>query len=214
MLMKKKCMIITLIIILIILIITIFVYKEANYDVNEFKLSMKTLLRQELTLDEMKSSNLYKAYEKINSNSNLDEINNIIKKKNDNYAGTFETWDFVYGRIMIGYNEHIEPKVWCKLISFETPYTIELNDNELNSLLECKSLDEVVDILGEPILLLEGYKENDIKYIYEWGIKAKYFESSPYGGPLNFPLPYKRKFRVNVEVIENNLIHNLTIKKY
>jgi len=207
-------MIITLIIILIILIITIFVYKEVNYDENEFKLSIKTILRQELTLDEMKSSNLYKAYEKINSSSNLDEINNIIKKKNDNYAGTFDTWDFVYGRIMIGYHELTEPKVWCKLISFETPYTIELNDNELNSLFECKSLDDVVDILGEPILILEDFNENYINYIYEWGIKAKYFEPSPYGVPLNFSLPYKRKFRVNVEVIENNLIHKLSIEKY
>ena len=212
--MKKKCMIITLIIIFIILIITIFVYKEVNYDENEFKLSIKTILRQELTLDEMKSSNLYKAYEKINSNSNLEEINNIIKKKKGNNVILFETWDFIYGNIWIGYNEYLEPKLWCKLVSFYTPYTIELNDNELNSLLECKSLDDVVDILGEPILKLEGFKENDIKYIYEWGIKAKYFEPSPYGVPLNFSLPYKRKFRVNVEVIENNLIHNLTIKKY
>jgi len=111
-------MIITLIIILIILIITIFVYKEVNYDENEFKLSMKTILRQELTLDEMKSSNLYKAYEKINSNSNLERNQQYYKKENNNYAGTFETWDFIYGNIWIGYNEYLEPKLWCKLVSF------------------------------------------------------------------------------------------------
>lgn len=212
--MKKKCMIITLIIILIILIITIYVYKEANYDENEFKLSIKTLLRQELTLDEMKSSNLYKAYEKINSSSNLDEIKSIIKKKNGKNVMLFQTWDFIYGNMWIGYNEYLEPRLWCKLVSFYTPYTIELNDNELNSLFECKSLDDVVDILREPILKLEEFEENNINYIYEWGIKAKYFEPSTYGGPLNFPLPYKQKFRVNVEVIEGNLIHKLSIKKY
>ena len=213
--MKKKYIIITVItIILIILNITIYVFKEVNYDVNEFKLSIKSLLRQELTLDEMKNSNLYKAYERINYNSNSDEIKNIVKKKNGNYLGPFKTWDFLYGDIMIGYNEYLEPKLWCKLVSFYTPKTIELNDNEFNSLFECKSLEEVIDILGEPILKLEGFTENDINYIYEWGIKAKYFEPSTYGGPLNFPLPYKRKFRVNVNVIEGNLIHKLSIEKY
>jgi uncharacterized protein YxeA len=212
--MKKKKIIIILITVLIsILLIILFVFKKVNYDNNNFKLAIKSLLRQELTLDEMKNSNLYKAYEQINANSNLGEINNIIKE-NEHYEGPFAVWDLLYGRILIGYNEYTEHNVWVKLISFETPNTIELNDNEFNSLFECKSLDEIIEILGEPIIKLEGFKESDIKYTYEWGIKAKYFEPSEYGGPLNFPLPYKRKFRVNVDVIEGNLIHKLSIKKY
>lgn len=210
--MKKKKIIIVLITILIpILLIMLFVFKKVNYDNNDFKLAIKSLLRQELTLDEMKNSNLHKAYEQINANSNIGEINNIIKE-NEHYEGPFAVWDLVYGRILIGYNEYMEPNVWVKLISFETPNTIELNDNELNSLFECKSLDEITEILGEPNIKVESFKESDI--IYEWGIKAKYFEPSTYGGPLNFPLPYKQKFRVNVDVIEGNLIHKLSIEKY
>lgn len=73
---------------------------------------------------------------------------------------------------------------------------------------------EIVEILGEPIVKLEGFKEEDIKYTYEWGIKAKYFEPNTYGGPFNFPLPYKRKFRVNVDILEDNLIHKLSVEKY
>jgi len=46
--------------------ISIYVFKEVNYDTGDFKLGMKSLLRQELTLEEMKNSNLYKAYEQIN----------------------------------------------------------------------------------------------------------------------------------------------------
>lgn len=213
--MKKKNTIIALIkIFAIILLIMLYVFNKVNYDTNDFKLAMKSLLRQELTLDEMKNSNLYKAYEQINENSDLNEINNILKKKNDHYAGPFTFWDLVYGRILIGYNEYIEPKVWVKLISFETPNTIELNDDEFNSLFECKTVDEIIEILGEPIVELEGFKETDINYTYEWGIKAKYFEPNTYGGPLNFPLPYKRKFRVNVDVLEDNLIHKRSIEKY
>lgn len=210
--MKKKKIIILIAVLTTILLTMLFVFKKVNYDNNDFKLAIKSLLRQELTLDEMKNSNLHKAYEQI-ANNNLDEINNIVKE-NENYEGPFAVWDLVYGRILIGYNENTEPNLWVKLISFETPDTIELNDNEFNSLFECKSLDEVIKILGEPIIKLEGFKKGEIKYIYEWGIKAKYFEPSAYGGPLNFPLPYKQKFRVNVYVLESNLIHKLSIEKY
>jgi len=217
---KKKNIIIALITLLTMLLVTLtflfYVFKEVNYDKDDFKLSIKSLFKKELSLNEMKNSNLYKAYEQINYDSDLDEINNTIKRKNDKYIGPFETWDFVYGSILLGYNEYTEPKVRCKSISFATPYTIKLGDNEMNLLFECKSFDEIVDILGEPPMHTETYnKEGDItECIYEWGIKAKYFEPISNEIPLNFPLPYKRKFRVNVDVIESNLIHKLSIEKY
>lgn len=213
--MKKKKTVIILISILVVTILSImfYVFKQVNYDNNDFKLAIKSVFRQELTLDEMINSNLYKAYEQINPNSDLIEINNFLKKKND-YLGPFAVWDFVYGRILVGYNEYTEPKVRLKLISFETPYTIELNDDEFDSIFECKTIDEVIEILGEPIIKLEGFSENDIKYSYEWCVKAKYFEPNTFGGPLNFPLPYKRKLRVNIDVLEGNLIHKLSIVKY
>lgn len=212
--MKRKTIIITLIAAL--LIITLNVFKEVNYDKSDFKLGMKSFLRQELTLEEMKNSNLYKAYEQINYKSDIDEINSIIKKENKRYAGSFEYWDLVYGRILIMNSQVTEQKVLNKLISFNTPNTIELNYDELNSLFECETLDEVVYILGEPIIKVESYNENGEidSSVYEWGIKAKYFEPNQAGGLLNFPSPFKQKFRVNIDILESNLIHKLSIENY
>lgn len=212
--MKKKTIIIILTAVL--LIITLNIFKEVNYDKSDFKLGMKSFFRQELTLEEMKNSNLYKAYEQINYKSDIEQINNIIKKENKRYADSFEYWDLVYGRIQIMYSQVTEQKVLNKLISFNTPSTIELADDELNSLFECKTLDEAAYILGEPIIKVESYNENGEidSSVYEWGIKAKYFKPNQSGGLLNFPSPFKQKFRVYIDIIESNLIHKLSIEKY
>ncbi len=215
--MKKKNIIITLAaILLIILNIAIYIFKEVDYDENEFKLGIKSLFHQELTLEEMENSNLYKAYEQINYKSDIEEINNILKKENKRYAGSFECWDLVYGRILIMPSQVTEQKVLNKLVSFNTPEIVELSDDELDSLFECKTLDEVIYILGDPIIKCEGYnKDGEIDgVIYEWGIKAKYFNPEEKGDPFKFPVPYKQKFRVNVDVITSNLIHKLDIEKY
>lgn len=116
----------------------------------------------------------------------------------------------VYGNILILFKDS-KSQVLTKLVSFETPYTIELNDEELDSLFKCKYLEEIIEILGEPLILLESYNENGEvnEYTYEWGIKARYFEPEQY-----YSLPYKRKFRVRVSVGENNLIWTVNIDKY
>lgn len=206
--MRKKVLIIVLIFVLLILFI---IFKEVNYDKTEFKLGLKSLLRQELTFDEMKNSNLYKAYKKINYNTSLDEIDNIMKKESNNVANMFKSWDLFYGNILIWFSNDTKSKVYVKLINFETPYTIELNDNEFNSLFKCKYLEEIIDILGEPIMLTVSYNENGeiTEYTYEWGIKANYFEPQQY-----YQLPYKRKLRARVSVGEDNLIWTVNIDKY
>jgi len=206
--MKKRYIIITFVFVLLILFT---ILKKVNYDKNEFKLGLKSLLRQELTLDEMKNSNLYKAYKQLNYNSNIDEINNIMKKENDNIvAGSFKNWDMGYGNILIMFRDN-ESHIFNKLVSFDTPCTIELNDEEFNSLLKCEDLEEMIEILGEPLILIESYNENGEinECTYEWGIKAKYFEPQQY-----YSLPYKRKFRARVTVGENNLIWTVNIDKY
>jgi len=55
----------------------LFIFSSANYKPYEFKLSMKSLLRQELTLDEIKSSDVYKAYKGITHATSIDEVNSI-----------------------------------------------------------------------------------------------------------------------------------------
>lgn len=215
--MKKKNIIIIIITILLIMLnISIYVFREVNFDTGDFKLGMKSLLRQELTLEEMKNSSLYKAYEQINYNSDTEEVNNIIKKDNKNYAGSFESWDLVYGRILIMPSKADGQKVLNKLVSFNTPSTVKLTDDELNSLFECKTLDEVTNILGESIMKAESFDENGElnSSTYEWGIKARYFKHDQYGGFLNFPSPFKQKFRVNVDVAESNIVHKLYIERY
>lgn len=207
--MKKIYIIIMISVFVLLIFFTIF--KKVNFDKNEFNLGLKSILRQELTLDEMKNSNLYKAYNQLNYNSNIDEISNIMKRENDNIvAGSFKNWDMVYGNILIMFRDN-ESQIFTKLVSFDTPCTIELNDEELNSLFKCIYLEEIIEILGEPLILAETYNKNGEinECIYEWGIKAKYFEPQQY-----YPLPYKRKFRVRVNVGKDNLIWTVNIDKY
>jgi len=215
----KKLYISIIITSIFVLLILFTIFINVNYDKDEFKLGLKSLLGQELTLDEMKSSNLYKAFLELNYNSNIDEVNSIMKKENSNsVAGIYENWEMVYGNALILFRDN-KSHVSNKLVSFKTPYTIELNYEELNSLFKCRYIEEIIEILGEPLILGESYNENGKvkECTYEWGIKTKYFETQqnnllPY--KTNNSLPYKRKFRARVTFGENNLIWTVNIDKY
>ena len=60
------------------------VFKGLNYDLFEINLSTKALLRQKLSLEEMKRSSIYKAYNHIENDTTVEEIDNLLNKKSKN----------------------------------------------------------------------------------------------------------------------------------
>lgn len=72
-----------------------------NYNTSEFRFSIKGLLLQELTLEEMKNSNIYKAYNQIDHDTNVEEVNRFLNKKSKNIYEHFESWYYPYGYVSI-----------------------------------------------------------------------------------------------------------------
>lgn len=189
---------------------------------------MKSLLRQELTLDEIKSSNIYRGYKEISHDMSIDEINRILDKENKNLGGPFESWHFPYGSITIWYNKDNEPKVAHKVISFQTLETLEISEEQLGRVFKSNSVEEIVNTLGEPIETAESYNENGeiTEYGYEWGIKTSFSDEfieeteKHYGDYIRFPLNKqlknikKGKFRLSISISGNDRIKNISLKEY
>jgi hypothetical protein len=216
--MKKRVLIIPIFIIAYLLI----VLTNVNYNLSEFKLNLKSNLMQELTLEEMKSSNIYKAYDKINSNTKIEVIDDILGKKSRNIIGYIETWGYLYGFLSVMHNED---RILNKVVHFKTPCTSRIDEKNLYVIFKYKSIEELVNLLGEPAKLGETYDRNGktTDFYYEWGIKTSlskefineitknYFEYV--GLPVN---ENKRvgKFRLSVTVKANNEIIGFSIRDY
>lgn len=204
------------------------IFNSVNYKPYEFKLSMKSLLRQELTLDEIKNSDIYKRYKEISYNISIDEINRILDKENKNLGGPFESWHFPYGSVTIWYNKDDKPKVAHKVISFQTLETLEISEEQLGMIFKSDSVEEIVNILGEPIETAESYNKNGeiTEYGYEWGIKTSFSDEfieeteKHYVDYIEFPLNKqlknikKGKFHLSISISGNNRIKNISLEGY
>lgn len=199
------------------------VFESMNYEPFELKLSVKSLLRQELSLEEMKNSNIYKAYNQITFSTNVDEMNNILNKKSKNICGSIESWYFPYGYVSIWYSEKEKARVMNKIVNFETPYTTNINEKELKSLFEYDSLEEIINMLGEPVLMGAEYnKDGQITdYSYEWGIETKYSKKfiedmeKQYDDYVRFPFNKQiGKLRLRVSIKANNEIEKFSLDDY
>jgi hypothetical protein len=210
---------------LIIIIYLLFILNSVDYNLFEFKLSMKSMLRQELTMEEMKNSNLYKAYKKINFNTNVEEINALLNKESRQLIGVFESWNYPYGYVSMRYSENEKPKVHNKIIKFETPRTVEINERELYAVFEYDSLEEINSILGEPVILGEDYNKDGkvTGYSYVWGIRTKYSRKfiedvrKQYDHYVSLPWNDERrigKFRLEASTKADNRIEGFSLDYY
>lgn len=209
-------------------------FRWVNYDPFEFNLVVKTMLKQQLTLSEMKDSMLYKAYEKIDYDTEPAEIGRTLNKQGKDIMNVVKAWDYPHGRISVWYNNDQKSRIKNKFLSFRRPYIVKLEEQELNTLLECKTIDEIYEMLGEPGILGVGYDESgSINYkSFEWGIKTdvpyksieniekKYGEyvGFPYSytSPINFlkSINFNRKFSLQVSIDADNKIEHFWFEKY
>jgi hypothetical protein len=230
--MSKKGQI--LISLLLIVLFVFIIFKNVNYDLNEFKLSIKAITRQQLTLEEMKSSVIYEAYSQIDQNTKVEEINSLLNKKSKNVIGVFESWYYPYGYLSIWYRENEETRVFVKILSFKTPYITKLSENEFYSVFKCTALEEISDILGEPAILSKTYDKKDAvsDSSYEWGIKTILSKEvidkleEQYGEYVSFPNRYssalnflksigmEKKLRLRVSINTDNTIESFSIEEY
>lgn len=223
--MKKRYAFIACILIVVYLLV---IFKSVNFNIPEFRLSIKTILRQELTLEEMKSSSIYKAYNLIDHDTNVEEINDVLDKKSKNIYKHFESWYYPYGYLSIWYRENEKSRVFVKTVSFDTPYTAKLTEKELYSVFQCNSLEEIVAILGEPAILGKTYDESGevTDSRYEWGIETRLSEKfiedvkRKYDKYVSFPLSYsfplnfnKRpgKLRLSVTIEADKIISKFSL---
>ncbi|AFQ43539.1 hypothetical protein [Desulfosporosinus meridiei] len=169
--MKKR----NILIVCLVMVYLLTVLKGLNYDLFEIKISTKALLRQNLSLEEMKRSSIYKAYNHIENDTTVEEIDNLLNKKSKNIYNFLETWYYPYGYVSIRYDRNKESRVLHKLVSFESPYVLKLSDEELYSVFECNSLEKIISLLGEPTTLGKDYNTNgEAADYYSWGIKTSY----------------------------------------
>lgn len=224
--MKKRY---ALIVCLLIIVYLLVIFKSVNFNLPEFKLSIKTILGQELTLEEMKSTSIYKVYNQIDHDTNVEEINDILNKKSKNILEHFESWYYPYGYVSVWYRENEKSRVFVKIVSFKTPYTVKLTEKELYSVFQCNSLEEIVGILGEPAILGRTHnKDGEITdFSYEWGIKTslseKFIEdiekkydkyvSFPlsYSSPINFFKGTEKKLQLSVSIKADNSIESFSL---
>jgi len=206
----------------------LFIFNSVNYKPDEFKLSMKSLLRQELTLDEIKSSDVYNAYKEITYNTSVDELNSILDKENENIADFIKSWHLPYGSVSVMLNTSDKPRIGNKVISFKTLYTTKITEKELDTVFKCNSFEEIINILGEPIIAGEVYnKDGEVtNYSYEWGIKTSYSAEfrkaieEEYDNYVNLPMVHplgnknRGKFRLSASVKDNNQIEKITLSDY
>jgi hypothetical protein len=202
---------------------------SVNFNLHEFKLGIKTALRQELTLEEMKSTSIYKAYGQIDHDTDIEEINDILDKKNKNTYEVFKSWHYPYGYLSVWYREDENPGVFVKTVSFRTPYTIKLTEEELNSIFECDTPEKIISILGEPAILGETYnKDGEVTDSdFTWGIKAGISDGfikdteKKFGEYVRFPLSYsypikffkgtEKKLRLSVSVKADNSVESFSL---
>jgi hypothetical protein len=200
-----------------------------NYDLSEFKISIKSLSKQQLTSKEIKGSNIYDAYNYINSDTKLEEINKILHKKNKNIVATLEFWYYPYGNVGIWYNKNGEPRVRNKVVSFKTPYMVKIDERDLYSVFDCISLEQINSILGDSVAGL-GTSYNDdgeiTGYNYSWGIKTAFSDKvvkdmeKKYYKYVNFPYFFydynkvKRNYRLTVSIKGDNKIEKFSLVYY
>ncbi|HYE80951.1 MAG TPA: hypothetical protein VEG39_02155 [Clostridia bacterium] len=211
---------------------TLMILNSVNYNFSEFKLSVKTIFGQELTMEEMKGSSIYKAYSLIEHDTGSEEINEFLNKKSKNILGSFESWDYPYGYVSIWYSGEEKTKVFVKTINFRAPYTAKLTLEELDSVFACSTPEEIFNILGEPAILGKTYDKNSnaAELSYEWGIQAslpeKFIEDTEkkygvyirqpmsYSSPLNLLKRTENKFRLRVSVNADNTITGFSLEEY
>lgn len=206
----------------------LFIFNSVNYKPSEFKLSMKSLLRQELTLDEIKSSDVYEAYKKITYNTSVDEINSILNKENENIAGSIESWYFPYGYVSIWDSTTNKSRVANKVVSFKTLHTTKISEKELITVFECNYFEEIINILGDPVIAGETYNKDGkvTDYSYEWGLRTSYSDEfretvkDEYGDFVSLPMIHplsndkRGKFRLSVSIKANNQIDKISLSDY
>jgi hypothetical protein len=163
----------------------------------------------------IKGSNIYDAYNYINSDTKVEEINKILHKKSKNIVTTLEFWYYPYGYVGIWYNEDGEPRVRNKVVSFKTPYMIKIDERDLYSVFDCISLEQINSILGDSVAGLGTSYNDDGKitgYNYSWGIKTAFSGKvvkdmeKRYYKYVSFPYFFydynkvKRKYRLTVSI--------------
>lgn len=198
---------------------------NVNYDLSEFKISIKSSLGQHLTLKEIKGSNIYKAYNQINPDTEIEDINNFLHKKSKSIASFLKSWNYPYGSMTIGYRENDNPRVLYKYVGFRTPYMLKIDEKELYSVFECTSLKQINNILGDSVAGLgRSYNEDEITaYTYSWGIKTglsdKFVKDieKKYDKSVSFPVfrydynNVKRKHILTVSINADNKIESFSL---
>ncbi|HWR61818.1 MAG TPA: hypothetical protein VN580_09425 [Clostridia bacterium] len=200
----------------------------------EFRLGMKTMTGQQLTLEEMKSTSIYKAYKQIDRSTRAGDISKLLGKKGKILYEGLETWYYPYGYVSIFSSENGEQGVTLKMIGFKTPYTKKLTEEELRSVFLCTSPEELAGILGESVILTESYDKTGAFFVssYEWGIKTSLskeiiddleklygeYVSFPhrYSSPYNFlrSIVMERKLRLHVSVKADKAIEGFSVEEY
>lgn len=208
------------------------VFRSVNYDFSEFRISMKAIFRQELTLEEMKASSIFRAYNHINHDTYVEEIDKLLNMKSKNIMEVFESWNYPYGYVSVWYNRDKEPRVSTKVVSFKTPYTVELTEEKLAAIFMSGSYEEAAAILGEPAMLGESYDRSGrvTDFYCNWGIKTSLSEEfikdieKKYGGYISFPLSYShpanlwkkrsRKLRLHMSLKADDTIEKFSLDEY
>lgn len=162
---------------MIILISSLIVYllNIVDFDFFEFKLSIKAILRQELTLEELKESKIYRNYNMIEQGVTIGELNKMFNKEGQpNETNLAMLWKLPYGSFgVLGDNENI--KVIHKGIHIKNPPTKKMDEKTLYDLLNCKTLYDVNNIFGEPLIqtsILWNHNGDIEIYSYSWYIET------------------------------------------
>lgn len=206
---------------------------DVNYNLHEFGLGVKSMARQQLTLEEMKSTSIYKAYNRIDRSTKAEDISKLLGKKGKILYEGLETWYYPYGYVSI-FSGNGEQGVTLKMVSFKTPYTKKLTEEELRSVFLCTSPEELAGILGESAILTESYDKTGAfsASSYEWGIKTSLSKEiiddleKLYGEYVSFPYRYsspynfmksvavERKLRLHVSINTDNTIKGISVEEY
>jgi hypothetical protein len=207
---------------------------EVNYNLYELKLGLKARLGQQLTLEEMKSTSIYKVYKQISTDTTVEEINRLLDKKDTDHTEKLRTWYYPYGYVSILLEGDNESKVSLKIVNFKTPYIIKLTKEELYEVFKCASSMEIKSMLGEPAIMTASNTDGKafIDNSYEWGIQTAISKETIeeleelYGNYANFPERYtspvnflmgikmERKLRLHVSINEDNTVERISIEEY
>lgn len=228
--MKKRDILISF---LLIMSYLLFLFYTVNFNWQELGLSMKTMLGQELTLEEMKSTSIYKAYNQIGNDTDEKAISSILNKKSSSsFLENLSSWNYPYGSLSVIYRQEEQPyKVYFKTVSFKRPIVRKLTEEELYSILESSSLDGMFRILGETAMLGESYEKDGslVRLSYEWRVKTKLTKEfveeaeKKLGESVSFPISYKhpadflklaKKYRLKLWVNADNSIDRVYLEDY